>query len=80
MFLLSKLTPVALLGLYLSSFVRGSLTDEILTALEAADDCDSCYDLFVPLKKLAEEGDDAFVTVFTAICIELEVRNLRNFS
>ncbi|KAG6846532.1 hypothetical protein H0H93_013379, partial [Arthromyces matolae] len=60
----SRLLHILLLCLV----VRGSLVDDIVSAIEEAVTCTACHALLIPLQTLAVLGDAAFSDTFTEVC------------
>ncbi|ESK95693.1 sphingomyelin phosphodiesterase [Moniliophthora roreri MCA 2997] len=67
---IALLTAIVLLA---SELIHASLQDDILAALEQMHDCDSCRNVLVEMQKLANMGDDPFVTGFIGLCDELKL-------
>ncbi|KAF8591358.1 sphingomyelin phosphodiesterase [Ramaria rubella] len=70
-FALSFGLGISFLGFVL--FSKADLLDDILSSLRNAVDCESCHSLLIPLKTLANQGDNDFSETFTTICQTLKL-------
>lgn len=68
----SKLLFTAI-TLLLALCVYASFVDDFMGVVEAGISCGTCIGLLVPLKALANVGDDAFVNFFVGFCTKLGV-------
>ena len=68
----SKLLFIAI-TLLLALCVYASFVDDFMGAVEAGISCGTCIGLLLPLKALANVGDDAFVNFFVGFCTKLGV-------
>lgn len=71
----SKLLFIAI-SLLLALCVYASFVDDFMGAVEAGISCGTCIGLLLPLKALANVGDDAFVDFFVGFCTKLGVRHI----
>ena len=69
--MLSAKPLLALLSV--STFVVGSLVDDLVYGLDGAVDCSGCHALLWPLQGLAYLGDGVFSDTMIAICEVLHV-------
>lgn len=69
----SKLLFTAI-SLLLALCVYASFVDDFMGVVEAGISCGTCIGLLLPLKALANVGDDAFVDFFVGFCTKLGVR------
>lgn len=53
--------------------VYASFVDDFMGVVEAGISCGTCLGLLVPLRALAQMGDDAFVEFFVSFCTNLGV-------
>lgn len=68
----SKLLFTAI-TLLLALCVYASFVDDFMGVVEAGISCGTCIGLLLPLKALANVGDDAFVDFFVGFCTKLGV-------
>lgn len=62
-----------LISILLAVSVYASFVDDFMGDVEAAISCGTCIGLLLPLKALANVGDDAFVNFFVGWCTKLGV-------
>ncbi|KAK6980766.1 Saposin B-type domain-containing protein [Favolaschia claudopus] len=67
----SPRTILSILLLLLSALVTCTSLDALKSAVQNADDCQSCLSLLGMLQSIALTGDDPFIVAFTNLCIQL---------